>query len=508
MPNSSHWPRAEPIEVADTHDEATASNERRLDVPDWIRSLRDIHFARAHVDDPEEGAIISVCVWFVHGHTEESCLHPKVVRLDADQFSWRSTMVVAWLDSIRRAQPIDFHVVTPLPPDVHGTSPDVHVILSQQLFADQRAILVTAGIPDTEFPGKQRAAIVTGQVAAMDIRSVMPSALRTFGILQVSQGDHVFPEEQSFRVANGDSFVLSIAPVGSGRAGQAPPALPDEEVEDETLMLQLATFLGPVEPKADPTPAFHVSPPSLVAGDLSSKVVLSLDACVAVPATYRPDAFHGAEIAYCTRDDWPNQIAGTQIQLSSLPEGLDLTAHTLFAMSCPEHSCEPELAHKVALYVDGSVCAGHAAWSVVAVRYDAVGAPALQGCLSGTVPTSTECPQWIGAQSEDNISAELTAVVAAMVAAFCMDSGESIVVRPDLKLSVKLATFEWQCSAHPELGRLCQVLGAWFYKIHGSFCEVRGHTKHPWNDLADSLARWSAMSQLQCVTLTGYLFMS
>jgi hypothetical protein len=498
MPNSSHWPRAEPIEVADTHDEATASNERRLDVPDWIRSLRDIHFARAHVDDPEEGAIISVCVWFVHGHTEESCLHPKVVRLDADQFSWRSTMVVAWLDSIRRAQPIDFHVVTPLPPDVHGTSPDVHVILSQQLFADQRAILVTAGIPDTEFPGKQRAAIVTGQVAAMDIRSVMPSALRTFGILQVSQGDHVFPEEQSFRVANGDSFVLSIAPVGSGRAGQAPPALPDEEVEDETLLLQLATFLGPVEPKADPTPAFHVSPPSLVAGDLSSKVVLSLDACVAVPATYRPDAFHGAEIAYCTRDDWPNQIAGTQIQLSSLPEGLDLTAHTLFAMSCPEHSCEPELAHKVALYVDGSVCAGHAAWSVVAVRYDAVGAPALQGCLSGTVPTSTECPQWIGAQSEDNISAELTAVVAAMVAAFCMDSGESIVVRPDLKLSVKLATLEWQCSAHPELGRLCQVLGAWFYKIHGSFCEVRGHTKHPWNDLADSLARWSAMSQLQC----------
>ncbi|CAL1156825.1 unnamed protein product, partial [Cladocopium goreaui] len=467
MPNSSHWPRAEPIEVADTHDEATASNERRLDVPDWIRSLRDIHFARAHVDDPEEGAILSVSVWFVHGHTEESCLHPKVVRLDADQFSWRSTMVVAWLDSIRRAQPIDFHVVTPLPPDVHGASSDVHVILSQQLFADQRAILVTAGIPDAEFSGKQRAAIVTGQVAAMDIRSVMPSALRTFGILQVSQGDYVFPEEQSFRVANGDSFVLSIAPVGSGRAGQATSAQHDEEAEDETLMLQLATFPRPVEPKADPTPAFHASPPSLV-------------------------------VAYCSRDDWPNQIAGTQIQLTPLPEGLDLTAHTLFAMSCPEHSCEPELAHKVALYVDGSVCAGHAAWSVVAVKYDAVGAPALQGCLSGTVPTSTECPQWIGAQSEDNISAELTAVVAAMVAALCMDSGESIVVRPDLKLSVKLATLEWQCSAHPELGRLCQVLGAWFRKIHGTFCEVRGHTKHPWNDLADSLARWSASSQLQC----------
>ena len=39
---------------------------------------------------------------------------------------------------------------------------------------------------------------------------------------------------------------------------------------------------------------------------------------------------------------------------------------------------------------------------------------------------------------------------------------------------------------------MCQVVGTWFAKINGQFIEVRGHTRHPWNDLADSLARWSA----------------
>ena len=171
---------------------------------------------------------------------------------------------------------------------------------------------------------------------------------------------------------------------------------------------------------------------------------------------------------------------------------MNVTAETFHALATPADYAELPLANNLTFYVDGSVSGSQAAWSVVAVHYDFHGSPALQGCLSGSVVVNSAAPDWIGATTTDNITAELTAAIAAMIAALCQESTMQIVIRPDLRLSAMLASLEWQCTSHPEMSTMCQVVGTWFAKINGQFIEVRGHTRHPWNDLADSLARWSA----------------
>ena len=81
------------------------------------------------------------------------------------------------------------------------------------------------------------------------------------------------------------------------------------------------------------------------------------------------------------------------------------------------------------------------------------------------------------------------------------DHYEEVVVRPDLTLSAKLASLAWRCQAHPALGQLCQLLGGWFHKTGGLFAEVRGHSRHAWNDLADSLAKWTLATSQPVGTL-------
>ena len=182
--------------------------------------------------------------------------------------------------------------------------------------------------------------------------------------------------------------------------------------------------------------------------------------------------------------------------MAPFPDGLNLTAESYHALISPHLVLEPDLANKLALYVDGSAQKGNAAWSVIAVRYDHVGLPALQGTLSGLVELNQESCTWVGADHADNISAELTAALAALVYGLCGDHYDDVVVRPDLKLSAKLACLEWRCQAHPALGQLCQLLGSWLHKTGGCFAEVRGHSRHAWNDLADSLAKWTLTTQV------------
>ena len=282
---------------------------------------------------------------------------------------------------------------------------------------------------------------------------------------------------------------------------QADSVITDGPSDDASLMLQLqpwitevpspCTFQQPpisVQPEVTDSHASRRSDPRVAMQD---KVTLCLDACIAVPTRYQVDGYIGAEITYRSREDWPQFLAQTTIQLAPFPEGLHLTAESYHALISPHQDPEPELADKLALYVDGSASNGLAAWSVVAVRYDPRGIPALQGTLSGLVELNRTCGTWVGADHADNISAELTAALAAMIYAICGDHYDNVVVRPDLKLSAKLASLAWRCQSHPALGQLCQLLGSWFHKTGGCFAEVRGHSRHAWNDLADSLAKWT-----------------
>ena len=113
------------------------------------------------------------------------------------------------------------------------------------------------------------------------------------------------------------------------------------------------------------------------------------------------------------------------------------------------------------------------------------------GCYAGQVQLQPQHPQWIGAETVDNIAAELTAFIVAQDVCFRMLPNCVTVIRPDLMLSQMIATFENITNASPRLAQLCRVLSRWLgKKTHVS--QVPAHKGHPWNELADSVAKWAA----------------
>lgn len=136
----------------------------------------------------------------------------------------------------------------------------------------------------------------------------------------------------------------------------------------------------------------------------------------------------------------------------------------------------------------GSARGADAAWSVVAVEYDWQGLPSFMGAISGLVDLNQSSSQWVEANKPDHVAAETTASVAAHLAALAPHTALTV-IRPALSLNAMLSTSSWSCSTHSRLVAIARWLGQWFEQSGGSCVEARGHTAHPWNELADSLAK-------------------
>ena len=73
----------------------------------------------------------------------------------------------------------------------------------------------------------------------------------------------------------------------------------------------------------------------------------------------------------------------------------------------------------------------------------------------------------------------------------------AVAIRPDLSLSRLLARAAATCRTNQTLAQLCQILGTWLGP-RVPVVEVRGHQLHPWNELADSLARYALGRSATC----------
>ena len=141
----------------------------------------------------------------------------------------------------------------------------------------------------------------------------------------------------------------------------------------------------------------------------------------------------------------------------------------------------------VEIFVDGATSCTAAGWSVVLVAQHASSARLL-GTLAGPVVLGHQHPQWLGASAVDNIAAELSALAAALAVVLQLHFPCPVFIRPDLSLSRLLAQELVTTVSNPGLAKLCRVLSSWAPSNVG-FSEVRGHTNHAWNDLADALAK-------------------
>ena len=423
--------------------------------PDWFSQLEqafDTHAAPEHL---EEGPVFYIHTWYLDAETTSRCPVSRPVRLLQDRRTWRGSLIAVWQDQIHTHQSIDFAVVDPTPPRLPWMSPTAHILLTQRADPIHASVLVSAISHQGEDPLMMQAMYyLPNRVSGADvIEAHFAQDLR--GPCRVRRGAHVFPAIQAVQIGNGDSLEIDLPPSTT---------ISTPEADDAVNMLQ--THAQVVQKKTHP-------------------VTLSLDAVIPPMVDKDLSKVNHPELLFSEEEDWPQRLQEMSLSFGPLPEALDMRASTLHALQDPGSYIEPSFAGKLALYVDGSARGHGAAWSVIAVEYDWYGSPTLLGALSGRVEINGSSPQWIGALHADNVAAELTASVAAHLVALVMGRSAFTVIRPDLKLSAMLSTSSWSCGSHCELVALAHWLGTWFTQEGGSCNEVRGHTAHPWNDLAD-----------------------
>ena len=198
-------------------------------------------------------------------------------------------------------------------------------------------------------------------------------------------------------------------------------------------------------------------------------------------------------------DNWAATCqSSSSVQPLPLPEGLHVPPETLCAFLDPGF-VPPGADAQWELFVDGATTATSAGWSVVIVQAQQ-DCTVFVGQLSGQVALDSTAPDWIGALTVDNIAAEFTAFA---VAAMVLHSGHlpgKGVIRPDLRLSREIACQIHSTESNQTLVRIIRLYALWLGQdLHIE--EVRGHTHHPWNELADRIAKHAAGQDTPATTI-------
>ena len=425
--------------------------------PDWFHSLERAFEAGAAVEMLEEGQVAYVLTWFVDAARGNFCQHPRVVRLNGDRRLWRPEILGQWQFDLAPNCPAEIHFVDPEPPKTPWESHIAHVIIAQRTEPDHAAVIINAVSWD-DYPNvHQSLYYIHNMVSMQEIIARHAQEMCRGRACRVRRGNLFFDFTERSRIGNGDSIEIDIMP-------------PLRREEDHMNLLQ--------------THAVRI-------GAKASPVQISLEASIPESGFEIGENHFFPEVLVAENADDKCFLRSEALHFLGLPPSVDLTAKSLHAMQEPFLYMEKELAGSVALYVDGAAKENKSAWSVVAVSYDQYGVPALMGVLASLVECDPQSPQWIGATHHDNIAAELTASVAAHLVALSIEGTANVIIRPDLKLSAMVSTASWTCSSHRSLTQLASCLGDVLHQQGGVVREVRGHSGHPWNDAADSMAKFA-----------------
>ena len=175
--------------------------------------------------------------------------------------------------------------------------------------------------------------------------------------------------------------------------------------------------------------------------------------------------------------------------LDWLPEGIHIHPSTWEALHT-QSAYNDGSPTALRLYVDGATHQQDAGWSVVAIEATGTG-ERLLGVICGSVQTFDDHPQWIGATESTNVTAEVTAMIIAQAFAATQTQFAKIVICPDLTLSRQIAESKVLLKRDQTMSSLSSCLSQ-MYQLQTHVEEVRGHQGHPWNELADVIAKHAA----------------
>jgi ribonuclease HI len=181
--------------------------------------------------------------------------------------------------------------------------------------------------------------------------------------------------------------------------------------------------------------------------------------------------------------------------------------------------CIPTILHipptitKALIYTDGSGAHGdnEAAWAIAILMHD--GAQwAVLGWNAGLAPTDHPDPFYIGASSNTNGAAEVSAIAWAALAALSLFTNFPNLdteIRYDSQTAAILANSQALSKKQPLLAAISSTL--WGYAGYSHilyFTHVYAHKGEPWNCLADKAAEAaSANPSARCINHPPYLVM-
>ena len=125
-------------------------------LPSWWNQLRSMHERLGQVECLEEGKVIYVSSWYLHGHTRQRSPVSRTLRLGPDWSDWLELIKEVWQDQLRREQPVDIGLVMPHPPSTVFQSHVAHLILCQEVHPE----VASVGIVSAYFRHSTRDAIV------------------------------------------------------------------------------------------------------------------------------------------------------------------------------------------------------------------------------------------------------------------------------------------------------------------------------------------------------------
>ena len=461
--------------------------------------------------------------WYLDHHRIPNQEEDRLVYLSTNPALWRRQILNEWPDVVLPQNWALFHVATPAPHN-RFQGQELHILVTQTPDLGTSSVLLSVEFPPQTAGYGYRIAVAHSRIASchtihnaarcQDVQEIPEHHCTTVSFDNTEWSQHrLYPLEDGNHLAiqvtirqgaesNNDSgieisptvpFELSeeedhtLDSIGGHTTSSTTPE-DDQGDQDQPPPKRARTLcLSKLLPEGPPPSSLTSSPTTTHRfGHVTNPVVLLLDPVLPGPDLGRSS--DQVDLLWFEEQNWKSKIlSDISIQLHALPDGLRVPA-SAYDLLCRQPIDFAGTPHHIEIFLDGSAGDKGAGWSIVVIITDGIEERFL-GCLWGQVALASDDPAWLGAESTDNIAAELTAFAQAQLLATFFHQ-YNVVLRPDLSLSRTVASGTTTCKSNPRLAKLLRNLQRWSADHH-SIHEVRGHTGQPWNDLADELAKHS-----------------
>ena len=415
---------------------------------------------------PHTPPLVAIQTWYLDHIRYPQNFVSRTVLLPANPEEWIQRMRSVWHDVILPGCHVHFVIVQPDPPLLELTTA-AHVLIVQQPISGFKATLFT--VFDSAMPMQPRTRFASIAPSPLPQSTLLALAYRDIDCQQPTidcstwVGDEEILPGQTAPIIDGHS--LAVAVHQHHRPGPDDAATWDHTQQPPNPRADPQTHLPPQEDHGHVTQDRRAASRASIAIQRNrTPVQLTLEAVLPAESTHADSALDDTlpQMLWFTDEAWLLRIQRCQpCTLRPLPEGLRLPDVCYWPLVHPVPP-DPDSTSPLTLYLDGSANGTHAAWSVIAtlqVTQSEQVVEAFIGCLYGVVQISPGHPTWVGAQTMDNIAAELSALAFAQQVALRWPHDHSICIRPDLSLSRLVATATTVCRSNQPLSQICRAEG-------------------------------------------------